>query len=231
MALHNLVSEASSVGDGGKTSIFFTFKGFKEEKPLSKEEKKAKVKPTWGPVELSKRSFSDVFNSLESLDSDISTMSYSSLAKFAEKKLAPGLTLWISEQQAQIDAEDRVAAEDFVPEKEGDEFPAHPEFFRSLLLSVKERIAQLDSSKSTADPYGDCKRRFTKSAVYSILKDCQTPADLVVENIQNEIDALVDLQLKAKLVSQEEYLSFLEEKKAKNGLDEGGYVLLRDVSK
>lgn len=211
MALHNLVHEIVEATEGGRTSTNYSLEGWREEKKVSKELKKAGVKPVWGDVVVNKSSFKDMITSLEDLGNDIATMNYSTLIKYGERKLSPGLSLYIAQEQ----------------EKRKDE----PEFFRAVLSSIKERIAELDANKSTADTFGDCKRRFTKCDKYSILVNCENPSALVFENIQKEIDALKDLQVKAKEVSVEEYIAFLNEKNAANGQDEDGFVKLRDTSK
>lgn len=210
MALHNLVKEVITDTEGGRASTNYLFAGFREEKKVSREEKKAGMKPSWGPVSINKSSFTDVIKSLADLDNDILTMPYSTLVKYSERKLSAGLSIWIAETQ----------------EKNQDQ----PEFFRGLLISVKDRIAELDASKSVADPFGDCKRRFAKSAIFSVLSICENPAALVVENIQTEIDNLRDLQNKAKEVTASEYLEFLNSKEGENGTDDDGFVMLRKIA-
>jgi hypothetical protein len=212
--LHRLVSEHVEKGEGenAKTSIFFTLQGWVEEKPLTREEKKAKITPTVGPVVLSKRSFSDLFGVMESIEETISDMQYPKMIRLAEKKLNPGLSLWITEQQA-------------LPENK-----ETPEFFRAVLTSIKNEIAELDKNVSTADPDGEVKRVFCKSMPYSKLVECKNPGEVVFNALQEKINNLLSLQTKAMEVSTEDYLKFAEKKFADNSVDEDGFVMLRNTS-
>lgn len=208
MALHNLVKEIVETGE--KSVTYYQFQGFREEKPVTKAEKKEGKKPTWGPVMMGKGRFNSMFESLESLENNITDMKYSTLVKFAETKLSAGLSLYVTEMQ--------------------EKFPEQKEILRPILISIKERIAELDENKSVADPYGDCKRRFCKSGIFSAIVLCNDPAALVHENIQKEINNLLELQKKAKEVSTADYILFLKDKEGKNGVNEDGFVMLRDTS-
>jgi hypothetical protein len=215
-----IVTEASADKEKGSTSVFFNFVGFVEEKPRTREEKKAKVPATVGPVTMSKRSFSDVFSVMESIGEDVQTMDYNKLIRLSEKKLAPGLSLYITEQQAKLDQEQA----ELEPKEKT------PEFFRGVMSEIQERIIDLNKNKSTADPEADVKRRFCKSGKYLDIRTVNDPSSAVIKDIQNEIDALVTLKAKAKEVSKEDYIAFLEKKFQENGLDEDNIVMLRNTS-
>jgi len=215
-----IVTEASADKEKGSTSVFFNFMGFVEEKPRTREEKKAKVPATVGPVTMSKRSFSDVFSVMESIGETIEDMDYNKLIRLSEKKLAPGLSLYITEQQAKLDQEQA----ELEPKEKT------PEFFRGVMSEIQERIIDLNKNKSTADPEADVKRRFCKSGKYLDIRTVNDPSSAVIKDIQNEIDALVTLKAKAKEVSKEDYIAFLEKKFQENGLDEDNIVMLRNTS-
>ena len=214
------VTEATGDKEKGSTSVYYNFKGFVEEKPRTREEKKAKVPVTIGPVIMSKRSFSDVFSVMESIGEDVQTMDYNKLIRLSEKKLATGLSLYITEQQAKLDQEQ---AELSAEEKT-------PEFFRIVLSEIQERIIDLNKNKSTADPEADVKRRFVKAGKYLDIRSATNPSDIVIKDIQAEIDALEVLKKKAEEVTSEDYIAFLEKKFQENGLDENGIVMLRNTS-
>lgn len=215
-----IVTEASADKEKGSTSVFFNFVGFVEEKPRTREEKKAKVPATVGPVTMSKRSFSDVFSVMESIGETVEDMDYNKLIRLSEKKLAPGLSLYITEQQAKLDQEQA----ELEPKEKT------PEFFRGVMSEIQERIIDLNKNKSTADPEADVKRRFCKSGKYLDIRTVNDPSSAVIKDIQNEIDALVTLKAKAKEVSKEDYITFLEKKFQENGLDEDNIVMLRNTS-
>jgi len=215
-----IVTEASADKEKGSTSVFFNFVGFVEEKPRTREEKKAKVPATVGPVTMSKRSFSDVFSVMESIGETVEDMDYNKLIRLSEKKLAPGLSLYVTEQQAKLDQEQA----ELEPKEKT------PEFFRGVMSEIQERIIDLNKNKSTADPEADVKRRFCKSGKYLDIRTVNDPSSAVIKDIQNEIDALVTLKAKAKEVSKEDYITFLEKKFQENGLDEDNIVMLRNTS-
>jgi hypothetical protein len=216
-----IVTEASADKEKGSTSVFFNFVGFVEEKPRTREEKKAKVPATVGPVTMSKRSFSDVFSVMESIGEDVQTMDYNKLIRLSEKKLAPGLSLYITEQQAKLDQEQA----ELEPKEKT------PEFFRGVMSEIQERIIDLNKNKSTADPEADVKRRFCKSGKYLDIRLVGKYASaVVIKDIQAEIDALEVLKKKAAEVTSEDYIAFLEKKFQENGLDENNIVMLRNTS-
>ena len=212
--VHSLVSRHIEKGEGenAKTSIFYTFQGWVEGKGVSREEKKAGIKETIGPVVLSKRSFSDLFGVMDSIEETIPDMSYGKMIRLAEKKLNPGLSLWITETQATPEYKDS------------------PEFFRDLLKTVKDDIAELDRNVSTADPDGEVKRIFCKSVPLSKMAECKDPSSVVFNALEEKITNLRSLQVKAMEVSAEDYLKFAEKKNADNGTDEDGYIMLRNTS-
>jgi hypothetical protein len=217
---HITVTEASGDKEKGSTSVVYNFVGFQEEKPRTREEKKAKVPATIGPVIMSKRSFSDVFSVMESIGETVKDMDYNKLIRLSEKKLAAGLSLYINEQQAKLDQEQK-------------ELPAEektPEFFRGVMSEIQERIVELNKNKSTADPEADVKRRFCKSGKYLDIRANANPSQLVIKDIQAEINALEVLKKKASEVTAEDYIAFLEKKFQENGLDDDNIVMLRNTS-
>ena len=214
------ITEATGDKEKGSTSVFYSFQGFVEEKPRTREEKKAKVPATVGPVVMSKRAFSDVFSVMESIGETVKDMDYNKLIRLSEKKLAAGLSLYITEQQAKLDQEQNEDPED----------KKTPEFFRGVLSEIQERIVDLNKNKSTADPEADVKRRFCKAGKYLDIRVSADPSKLVIKDIQAEIDSLETLKKKAAEVTKEDYIAFLEKKFQENGLDEDNIVMLRNTS-
>ena len=206
MQLHNLATEHTSIGDGNKTSFYYTLTGFTELKPVTREEKKAGIKQTRGPVVISRKSLNDFFGVLESIEESVDSINYGKLQRLSERKLAAGISPWIVETQENNDT---------------------PEFFRAVLTSLSERMTELNRTASTADPDSDCKRRFVKAATYEVLINAKDPASLVLTSIETEIQSLIALKEKASTITAAAYLQFLTEKHEKNGEDEDGYTLLR----
>ena len=265
MNIHNLVSESFITTESrkdatgktidGKTMCYYSFAGFSEEKPLSREEKKNKVKPTVGPVVMSKASFNDILGTLESIDENVNDMAYSKLVRLAEKKLAPGLSLWIAEQQPiqdkalaallEVEDNDILEVNEDMDEDEKKEIEAHnaeiterlsdvnrprPEFFRAVLGSVLDRVKELNKKQSVADPEAEVKRIFVKSDTYANLtKEGVDPQALVLAEIKNRREELDKLEAMAKTVLPGYYMAYLADKFSTNKLDKDGYVLLRVV--
>jgi hypothetical protein len=104
---------------------------------------------------------------------------------------------------------------------------------RFLLSAMASVIAENEKAASVADPFLDCKRRFASSDTYEKLLASANPSVLVIRNIQDQINELEKLKMKAEEVSATDYLAFIKEKKAANGLQEDkespkyGFVLLR----
>ena len=205
----------------------------------------SKKKPVIAPKEISKRSAMDVFSSMadflddeESLKSHEGRLtliasypsermhkkivgSYDSKSKeYRNGLLGGGILSIVSNVLAEVNqVEDR---ENYVPDS-GEINLA----FATILSGMSQKIEEYSKAESQADPELDVKRRFLKVGKYEMIKVANDPADLVVDAIQKEIENLQALQLKAKEVSKESYLSFLEEKFKANGIDEDGIVLAR----
>ncbi len=103
--------------------------------------------------------------------------------------------------------------------------------YRTILAGMSKVIADTDNSPSQADPFLTVKRIFSKVSTYAFLSVAEDPASIVVSDLDGQIAALQALQEKAKEVTKDEYLKFLEEKKSNNGLDEEGYVKLKGQAK
>ena len=99
---------------------------------------------------------------------------------------------------------------------------------KTIMAEMNRIISENEKAQSTADPLSDVKRRFVKSGSYKdLLESAKTPIQIVLASIDDEIARLQGLKFKAHEVLPADYVSFLEEKKASNGLDEDGFVLLR----
>ena len=213
------------------------------------EEYGSKKRPVIAPKEISKRSVMDTFGSMadflddeESLKSHEGRLtlissypaermhkkivgSYDSKSKeYKNGLLGGGILSIVSNVLADVNAvEDR---ESYVPD------PAEINLaFATLLTGMSQKIEEYSKAESQADPELDVKRRFLKVGKYEMIKVANDPADLVVDAIQKEIESLQALQLKAKEVTKESYLAFLEERYEKNGVDEDGIVLARGKKK
>ena len=223
MSMHNLVTEkvklpvVNARGESeGRTTYSYTFTGFLVEKQLTKEERKAKVRPSMVQAEVSKNAISEIFEGLDDFELDLASAPYKQLVRLADKKI-PKISLWISETQTSLDQE---------------QDPKNDEFFREVLVSLKERFEELKVTSSTADPDLDCKKRFIKSGPYRVISvSPMLPYAIVEADIDREIEALQALKLKAAAISTEDYRAKLEEYHSKNGTDEDGYVMLRNTSK
>lgn len=209
----------------------------------------SKKKPVIVPLEVSKRSVMDVFSSMaDFLDQEEDLKSHEGRIKLLSaypvermhKKivgsydgkskeyknglLGGGILSIVSNVLAEAnEVEDR---ENYVPD------PSQIHLaFQTLLTGMSQKIEEYGKTESQADPELDVKRRFLKVGKYEMIKVANDPADLVVDAIQKEIENLQALQLKAKEVSRESYLAFLEEKNTANGCDEDGIVKARGSKK
>ena len=84
----------------------------------------------------------------------------------------------------------------------------------------------MDTQESQADIYLEVKRIFAKSGKYENLLLIESPAAITQDVIQEEIDKLNDLLMKAKEVTKEDFISYIENKYKDNGTDEAGMVKL-----
>ena len=237
MNMHNLVVElvklpvVNEKGESeGRTTYSYQFAGFLVEKSLTKEERKAKVKPSMVLAEVSKNALSEIFDGLDDFELTLDSAPYKQLVRLADKKV-PKMALWVSETQAALDLAEDEAGESFVPT---DEVPSYirnnQEFFRPLLVNLKERFEELKRTISSADPDLDCKKRFIKSGPFKVISiSPMLPYAIVEADIDREIEALQALKARAKTISTEDYKAKLEEYFSKNGVDDDGYVMLRNT--
>jgi hypothetical protein len=213
------------------------------------ENKGTKKNPVIGDVEISKRSVNQAFEKIAILlDMEDKTSSHSGrlemLGQYPQDRLhklvvgaydpktkeykngflGSGILSIVSSTLAEVnEVQDR---ENFIPE------PAEVDLaFRTMLTVMSDAVEKYGKAESQADPFLDCKRRFLKCGIYSFINVAENPSELVQGDIDLEIKRLQDLREKASSISKEDYLKFLEEKKAANGLDEDGYVLARGKKK
>lgn len=209
----------------------------------------SKKKPVIVPLEVSKRSVMDVFSSMaDFLDQEEDLKSHEGRIKllsaypvermhkkivgsydgkskeYKNGMLGGGILSIVSNVLAEAnEVEDR---ENYVPD------PSQIHLaFQTLLTGMSQKIEEYGKTESQADPELDVKRRFLKVGKYEMIRVANDPADLVVDAIQKEIENLQALQLKAKEVSRESYLAFLEDKFQANGCDEDGIVKARGSKK
>lgn len=209
----------------------------------------SKKRPVIAPKEISKRSAMDVFSSMadflddeESLKSHEGRLtlissypaermhkkivgSYDSKSKeYKNGLLGGGILSIVSSTLAEVNGiQDR---ENYVPD------PAEINLaFATLLTGMSQKIEEYSKTESQADPFLTVKRIFSKVSTYAFLSVAEDPASIVVAELDGQIAALQALQEKAKEVTKDEYLKFLEEKKSNNGLDEDGYVKLKGQAK
>jgi hypothetical protein len=182
-----------------RTSTYFNFAGLTYEV----REGKNKVQK---PVSISKRAFTDLFDNLDLFGMKIENANYLKLLKISDTFLKQDWSKNMSKLQ--------------------DENQDSPEVLRLILDHMKTSIRAMDTQESQADIYLEVKRIFAKSGKYENLLLIESPAAITQDVIQEEIDKLNDLLMKAKEVTKEDFISYIENKYKDNGTDEAGMVKL-----
>ena len=218
MQWNNHITPHVVMGDGGKESVYFAFPLWIEEKARTKEDKKLKKPPTFGPVIISKRTFNMVLSQIRDLTSGYMTENYEKLLRYSEKNLTAGISVYIKEMQLAEDAREIVEDE-----------PRDPQVFRSLLKFMDYTIQELDKKESTANPLREALNILAKSSKYVDL-DFTDPAKIMESWKAAEIARIEGIYQKGLEVTQDTFKSYVAEKFKDNGVDEDGYLRLKAKS-
>ena len=235
MQWKNMVNIVTVTGDGGKESVYFSFPKWIEEKARTKEEKKMKVAPKFGPVIISKRTINLVLTQIKDLTSGYRSENYDKLLRYSEKNLASGISVFIKEQQMLEDSrEDPQPVE--MKDEEGKviattiENPKQTEIFRSLLGFLDETIQEMEQKESTANPLREALNVLVKSAKYADL-DYKNPGKIMDSWKAAELARIEGIFQKGKEVTEEAFRAYVKEKFDSCGVDkETGMLRLKAES-
>lgn len=196
--------------EGEKTTLSFFLDSFTEE--IGKKGSKVVV-----PCAISKRAINSVAEiAVELTDEEnkieaISTTKGPKLVSLTDKKVA-GFGAWLDGRPEFNTPEERQTACKF------------------MLASMLSTIAENEKVATAADPLLEAKRIFAKSATFANL-NFSNPMEVFNAWETEELSRIQRIMDKAKSLSTADLEAFIAEKKAANGLDEDGYLMLRGKKK